>query len=95
MIKILKPLLIILNYEKKISDVYDKIDKIDIEKKYLKAFKSSFAYFYGNGTITLLNADERYSEENSSVREINYCIRHWELSRSSTFYAHFFPDYKK
>ena len=24
-----------LNYEKKISDIYDKIDKIDMEKKYL------------------------------------------------------------
>tara|TARA_B100000768_G_C11255169_1_gene366044 strand:+ start:330 stop:1052 length:723 start_codon:yes stop_codon:yes gene_type:complete len=84
-----------LQYEKKISNIYEKIDKIDKEKKILQTLKGALSFHYGDGTNSILIANDHYLLEADKDKEINYCIRHWEISRYSTFYEYFFSQYKK
>jgi len=84
-----------LNYEKKISNIYVEIDKIDLEKQYLNRYKQVFSMFYANSTAQILNAKDFYLIEDKDVREINYCIKQWDILRTTTFYDDFFKDYIK
>ena len=84
-----------LNFEKKISNIYDKIDEIDLEKKYLNKYKQIFSRFYANSTAQMLNAKDFYLIEDKEIREINYCIKQWDVLRTTTFYDDFFKDYQK
>ena len=84
-----------LNFEKKISNIYEKIDEIDLEKKYLNKYKQIFSRFYANSTAQMLNAKDFYLIEDKEIREINYCIKQWDVLRTTTFYDDFFKDYQK
>ena len=84
-----------LNYEKKISNIYEVIDEIDLEKEYLNRYKQVFSMFYANSTAQILNAKDFYLIEDIDIREINYCIKQWDILRTTTFYDDFFKDYKE
>ena len=84
-----------LQYEKKISNIYEKIDQIDKEKKILQVLKGTLSVNYGQGTMGILTAEDSYLLEKNEIKEINYCIRNWEISRYSTNYDYFFTQYKK
>lgn len=84
-----------LNFEKKISNVYEEIDEIDLEKKYLNKYKQIFSGFYANSTAQILNAKDFYLIEDKEIREINYCIKQWDILRTTTFYDDFFKEYLK
>ena len=83
-----------LQYEKKISNIYEKIDQIDKEKKILQVLKGTLSVNYGQGTMGILTAEDSYLLEKNEIKEINYCIRNWEISRYSTNYDYFFTQYK-
>ena len=70
-----------LQYEKKISNIYEKIDQIDKEKKILQVLKGTLSVNYGQGTMGILTAEDSYLLEKNEIKEINYCIRNWEISR--------------
>ena len=84
-----------LNFEKKISNIYEEIDEINLEKKYLNKYKQIFSMFYANSTAQMLNAKDFYLIEDKEIREINYCIKQWDVLRTTTFYDDFFKDYLK
>ena len=84
-----------LNFEKKISNIYEEIDEINLEKKYLNRHKQMLSNFYANSTAQMLQYKDSYLLENKDIREINFCIKQWDILRTTTFYDVFFEDYVK
>jgi len=84
-----------LNFEKKISNIYEEIDEINLEKKYLNRHKQMLSNFYANSTAQMLQYKDSYLLENRDIREINFCIKQWDILRTTTFYDVFFEDYVK
>ena len=81
-----------LNFEKKISNIYEEIDEINLEKKYLNRHKQMLSNFYANSTAQMLQYKDSYLLENKDIREINFCIKQDILT--TTFYD-VFEDYVK
>ena len=81
--------------ENKISDSYDEIEQIRTEKKLIKMWKLGFNTTYADAISSKLMDADFYLVEQDNVKEINRCIRNWQIAKRAGLFKWAIDDYPK
>ena len=81
--------------ENKVSNFYDQIDNIKTEKKLIKMWQLGFNVTYADAISSKIMDEDFYLIEQNNVREINRCVRNWQIAKRAKILEWAIPDYSK
>ncbi len=81
--------------ENKVSELYDEIEIIKKNKKLVKMWQLGFTITYTDAISSKLYDDDAYIVEQDTFKEINRCVRNWQIAKRSGILEWAIPDYMK